>query len=163
MKIKLNASISRSIVFSLFVFGLIGIVQSNVNGQAVLNKPKIQKNIFILKIPNLAILDLGPGNTPNSVYLQVGNVGTGDTGIFYVRLSLKRKGSTSKTYVEKRVAGLNANTDIPLYIDIGQPIDALEIGVFVDSRKQITESEELNCGKLYPGGGMSGLQPCKDF
>jgi hypothetical protein len=147
----------------LLAIPFVSATASSVNGQAVLNKPTIQKsNPIVLKIPNLAILDLA-GMNLNSVYVQVGNVGTGKAGVFYVRLSLKKKGSTTKTYIEKRVAGLDADADIPLYIDIGQPVADLEIGVFVDARKQIAESEELNCGKLFPGGGVVGLQPCKDF
>ena len=163
---------SRSIIFRMASSWRVAIVllaipfalaiPADVDGQ-VLTKPKIQKDVFILKIPNLAILDLAPGDTPNSVYVQVGNVGSANAGFFYVRLSLKKKGSTTKTYVEKRVTGLNAKTDIPLNIDIGQPVAGLEIGIFVDARKHITESEELNCGKLYPDGGASGAEPCKDF
>ena len=137
-------------------------IPSAASGQ-VLIKPKVHKEAFIIKVPNLTVMDLAEGDTPSSIYVQVGNVGSGNAGAFYVRLSLKKKGTTTKTYVEKRVAGLNAKTDLPLYVDVGQPIAGLEIGVFIDSRKQITELEETNCGKLYPDGGVSALMPCKDF
>jgi hypothetical protein len=137
-------------------------IPSNAGGQ-VLIRPKIQKDPFIIKMPNLAIVDLVEGDTPSSVFVQVGNLGSANAGVFYVRLSLKKKGSTTKTYVEKRVAGLNAKTDVPLNIEIGQPIAGLEIGIFIDARQQIAESDEANCGKLYPDGGVSGSEPCKGF
>ena len=149
-----------SFLFAVFVLTLA--FQTEARSQ-VLIKPKIQKKTYIIPMPNLIIADLFEGNTPTSVYVQVGNVGSADAGPFYVRLSLQQKGSTAKTYVEKRVSGLKAKVDVPLYIEIGKPIAGLEIGVFVDARNQVKEPDEKNCGKLFPGGGVSGVEPCENF
>ncbi len=129
----------------------------------VLVKPKIYKNPVVIPMPNLGITDLFEGDTLTSVYVQIGNSGTANAGPFYVKLSLKKKGSTTKTYVEKFVGGLKAKTDLPLYIEIGQRFAVLEIGIFIDSRNQIKEMDETNCGKMFPDGGMGGYMPCKDF
>jgi hypothetical protein len=129
----------------------------------VLTKPKVYKNPVVIPMANLGITDLFEGNTPTSVYIQIGNVGSANAGPFFVKLSLKKKGSTTKTYVEKLVGGVKAKTDLPLFIEVGQPIAGLEIGVFIDSRNQIREPDETNCGKMFPDGGMGGYMPCKDF
>ena len=147
-------------VFALIVVATVS--AATVRAQ-VLGKPRVYKNQIIIPMPNLAIMDLFEGNTPTSVYVQIGNTGSANAGIFWVKLSLKKKGSTDKTYVEKRVERLDAKLDLPLYIDVGQPIADLEIGVFIDSRNQVKESNENNCGKLYPGGAVSGVEPCKGF
>ncbi len=129
----------------------------------VLVKPKIYKNPVVIQMPDLGITDLFEGNTPTSVFVQIGNSGSGNAGPFYVKISLWRKGSSKKTYVEKFVGGLKAKTDLPLFIEVGQPIAGLEIGFFIDSRNQIKELDETNCGKIFPDGGMGGYMPCKDF
>jgi len=129
----------------------------------VLIKPKVYKNPAIIPMPNLGITDLLEGNTPTSVYVQIGNSGSGHAGPFYVKISLKRPGSTTKTYVEKLVGGVKAKTDLPIYIEVGKPVAGLEIGFFIDSRNQIKEPDETNCGKLFPDGGAGGYMPCKDF
>jgi hypothetical protein len=129
----------------------------------VLIKPKVYKNPAIIPMPNLAITDLSEGNTPTSVMVQIGNTGSANAGPFYVKIFLRRPGSTTKTYVEKLVGGLKAKTDLPFYIGLGKPIAGLEIGIFIDSRNQIKEPDETNCGKMYPDGGVSGYMPCKDF
>jgi hypothetical protein len=135
-----------------------------ITGEAqVLIKPKVYKSPTIIPMPNLGIMDLFEGNTLTSVYVQVGNTGTGNAGPFYVKISLKKPGSATKKYVEKLVGGVKAKTDLPLYIEVGQPIAGLEIGFFIDSRNQVKEPDETNCGKMYPDGGVSGYMPCKDF
>jgi hypothetical protein len=70
--------------------------------------------------------------------------------------------STTKTYVEKFVGGLKAKTDLPLFIEVGQPIAGLEIGFFIDSRNQIKEQMKRTAEK-FPDGGTGGYMPCKDF
>jgi hypothetical protein len=129
----------------------------------LLPKPELNKNQRVVKLADLAIMDLWEGDTPTSVYVQVRNIGQADAGSFIVRLSIRKKGSTAKTYVEKRVSGLKAKADLPLFIEIGQPLKDLEIGVYLDARKQIPESDEKNCGKIYPDTSTQGNMTCDDF
>jgi hypothetical protein len=136
---------------------------TSASGQ-VLKKPPIEKAPpRVLKLADLAITDLFEGDTPDSVFVQVGNLGQGDSGSFTIRLALKKAGESQKTYVEKRVFGLKAKTDLPLNIKIGQPLKGLEVGVFLDAKKEIPESNETNCGKLFPNGGAAGFLPCEGF
>jgi hypothetical protein len=137
-------------------------MQYGVYGQIYKNPP-VNKNPKVIKLPNLGIMDLFDGDTPDSVYVMVGNVGQVNAGGFVVRLSIRKKGERAKTYVEKQVSGLKAKTDLPLFINIGQPLAGLEIGVFIDARKQVVESDEKNCGKLFPDGGVAGYLACEGF
>lgn len=129
----------------------------------VLIKPRISKNPAVIPMPDLGIMDLFEGNTLTSVYVQIQNVGSANAGPFFVKISLKKPGTATKTYVEKYVGGLKAKTDLPLYIEVGQPIAGLEIGFFIDSRNQVKEPNETNCGKIFPDGGAGGYFTCKDF
>jgi len=158
----MNIQSKLSLAFVVAAFAIVAALETSGNAQ-VLVKPNITKNTYIIPTPDLAIMDLAEGNSPNSIFVQIGNTGTANAGPFFVKLSLKKKGSTTKTYIERRVEGIKSKTDLPLYIDIGQPIAGLEIGIFVDSRKQIREIHEQNCGKMYPGGGISGFEPCDNF
>ena len=126
-------------------------------------KPKITKESRIIKLPDLGIMDLAPGDTPNSVYVMVGNVGQANSGWFVVRLSIQKKGQRTKTYVDKMVSGLKAGSDVPLNIDAGQPLEGLEVGVFIDAKKQVVETNEKNCGKVFPDGGVAGSLSCDAF
>jgi hypothetical protein len=154
---------ARNYVFRI-LFGalLFAGVQSAVYGQTY-EIPPVNKHPKVIKLPNLGIVDLFEGDTPNSVYVMVGNASGVNAGMFVVRLSFQKKGERKKTYVEKYVSGLKAKTDLPLFINIGQPIEGLEIGVFVDARKQVVETDERNCGKLFPDGGAAGYLSCEGF
>ena len=149
-------------VLTLIVTAMIGVSSSETPGQ-VLGKPRIYKNPVVIPMPDLGIMDLLEGDTPTSVYVQIQNIGSANSGPFYVKISLKRPGSTTKTYVEKLVGGLKAKSDLPLYVEVGQPIAGLEIGFFIDSRNQIKEPNETNCGKILPDGGAGGYFTCKGF
>ena len=144
-------------------FGAILCTSPGTTQAQVLLKPKIYKKPLVISMPDLGITDLFEGNTPTSVYIQIGNASAVNAGPFFVKISLKKPGSTTKTYVEKFVGGLKAKTDLPLFIEVGQPIAGLEIGFFIDSRNQIKEPDETNCGKIFPDGGTGGYMPCKDF
>lgn len=162
---KITSIRTRNYVFRILFLALFFVVgQYNVNGQ-ILPKPSppVNKNPKVIKLPNLGIMDLFDGDTPDSVYVMVGNVGQANAGGFVVRLSIQKKGERAKKYVEKYVTGLKAKTDLPLNINIGQPLAGLEIGVFIDAKKQVVESDEKNCGKLFPDGGVAGSLPCEDF
>ena len=151
-----------SLMLTLVMASVIGISSSEISGQ-VLGKPRIYKNPVVIPMADLGIMDLLEGNTPTSVYVQIQNIGTANAGPFFVKISLKKPGSTTKTYVEKLVGGLKAKTDLPLYIEVGKPVAGLEIGFFIDSRNQIKEPNETNCGKIFPDGGAGGYFACKDF
>lgn len=154
--------ISNRILKILFGAAVACIFQATIHAQT-LEKPSINNNPKVIKLPDLGIMDLYYGDTVDSVYVQIGNVGQADARAFVVRVSIKKKGETAKTYVEKRVFGLKAQTDLPLNINIGQPVKDLEIGIFLDAKKQVAESDEKNCGTIFPDGGVAGSQPCENF
>ena len=160
---KITSIRTRNYVFRVLFWALLLVgVQYGVYGQ-IYEKPTVKKHPKVIKLPDLGIMDLFEGDTPTSVYVMVGNVSDVNAGWFVVRLSIQKKGERTKTYVEKRVSGLKAKTDLPLNINIGQPLKDLEIGVFIDAKKQVVESDEKNCGKLFPDGGIAGYLPCDGF
>ncbi len=126
-------------------------------------KPPVKKKPApVLKLSDLIIQDL-VGVSPDSVSVHIGNIGQADAVSFTIRLSLKKSGESKKTYVDKRVFGLKAKTDTALDIKIGQPIEGLVIGVFIDAKKEVPETNETNCGMIYPDGGVAGSLACEGF
>src|SRR5687768_13744539 len=155
--------IHAAVISAMVVGSIAAASASDVAGQ-VLVKPKLSKYPVIIKMPDLGIMDLNEGLEPNTVFVFVGNIGSGNAGPFYIRVSLKAKDWTTKKYFEKRISGLSAKTDLPVYINVGQPTTGLEIGIYLDSKKQVAETNEKeNCGKIYPGGAATGLASCENF
>lgn len=146
----------------LFGLALFACASYSAYGQ-VFKKPPLKKQPTpAVRVPDLIIEDL-LGVNPDTVSIQIGNNGPVDAVSFTIRLSLMKPGESKKTYVDKRVFGLKSKDHLALDIKVGQPIKDLVIGVFVDAKNEVPETNETNCGKIFPDGGVAGFLSCKDF
>jgi hypothetical protein len=126
--------------------------------------PKVEK-IPPMKATKLADLAFMTDYSPDgkALGLSVLNVGEGDAGVFMVRISLKKEGETTKTYREQRVAGAKAGGQVEVIFKNLPPMKGVDIGIFLDSKQQVKETNEKNCAFVYANGSSVGNQDCKGF
>ena len=134
---------------------------ATAHGQLDPKRPTLKKNPKVIPLPNLVIDDIFYGDNLNSVQVSVGNYGTAHAGRFVVRLSIRNPRGGATTYAEKTVWGLDVNKGLPVVFKLKTEAKGLEFGVFVDAKREVAESNETNCGKLYPSGGAAGYLPCE--
>ena len=115
------------------------------------------------KLPNLAFMnEYYPGGV-NTLGISVVNGGEVDAGAFMVGIWVRKKGSTTKSYFESRVAGAKMNGQTEVIFKNLPTLVEVDIGIFIDAKKKIIESDESdNCAIVFADGSAGGM-PCKEI
>ncbi len=115
------------------------------------------------KLPNLVFMsEYFPGGV-NTLGISIANGGEADAGTFMVGIWVRKKGSATKAYFESRAAGVKVNGQAELIFKSLPPLVDVDIGIFIDSKKKIIESDESdNCAMVF-ADGSSGGWACKEI
>ena len=115
------------------------------------------------KLPNLVFMNEYFPRGANTLGISVSNGGEADAGAFMVGIWVRKKGSTTKSYLESRVGGVKMSGQAEVIFKNLPSLAGMDIGIFVDSKKKVIESDESdNCAVVFADGSAGGM-PCKEI